>query len=314
MTVCAIVVSYNRKNLLARCLTALKEQTLPLDEVIVVDNGSTDGAPALVEEEFPEFSLVRTGKNLGGAGGFAWGLELAIARGHDFAWVMDDDGRPEPDALEWLLKVDSEESGVHPFLASLVTLDADDINPGNVPVVSNDPVRHVEANRLNAVAIDSATFVGVLINLTSAAATHLPIIDYFIWADDTEYTRRLSRSSTGLLVPASKISHPLNKGDAKDIGGRLFYFIRNNLWLLREGEYTTMYRFVRIVDLILHSTKQGIHAKDKKTWLSSVTKGYWQGLAHKPMHNAPGELLRELPPSVRDTASTRGASVILDLK
>ncbi|MCD6105633.1 MAG: glycosyltransferase, partial [Thermosipho sp. (in: Bacteria)] len=41
-TVCAVVVTYNRKELLLECLEALRKQTRPLDAIYLIDNASTD--------------------------------------------------------------------------------------------------------------------------------------------------------------------------------------------------------------------------------------------------------------------------------
>ena len=46
-TVCAVVVTYNRKNHLLECLEGLRKQTRPIDAIYLVDNASTDGTPDL---------------------------------------------------------------------------------------------------------------------------------------------------------------------------------------------------------------------------------------------------------------------------
>src|SRR3954447_10197137 len=72
---CAIVVTFNRRELLAECLQALLEQTLAPDEIIVVDNASSDGTAEMVRERFPQARLEAPTENIGGAGGFHHGLE-----------------------------------------------------------------------------------------------------------------------------------------------------------------------------------------------------------------------------------------------
>lgn len=62
MSVAVVVVSYNRKELLRDCLTSVCAQVAPEDEVIVIDNGSTDGSPELVRGEFPQATLFETGR------------------------------------------------------------------------------------------------------------------------------------------------------------------------------------------------------------------------------------------------------------
>jgi len=50
-SVCAVVVTYNRKNLLIECLEALRKQTRPIQGIYLIDNASTDGTPELLLEK-----------------------------------------------------------------------------------------------------------------------------------------------------------------------------------------------------------------------------------------------------------------------
>ncbi|WP_411373711.1 glycosyltransferase family 2 protein [Arthrobacter sp. MPF02] len=303
MTVAAVVVSYNRKDLLEKCLVALEGQTRPLDEIIVIDNSSTDGAPEVVKELFPEVKLFETGANIGGAGGFAWGIELAIAHGHEYAWLMDDDAEPELDALEPLMELVKTASEPYSFLASMVTLGGSTINAGNPPVFSNDISRQVSANQKGAIAIDAATFVGVLVNLDIARQTHLPQRDFFIWVDDTEYTLRLSRMAPAVMARESRIKHPLSKSGSRDMGGRLFYFLRNKLWLVRTDPQMSLQRKAfEILGYFGAALLQGPHAEDKKLWLQSLARGVYQGLFKSARKESPGTLLNELSPVERAAA------------
>lgn len=60
-----IIVSWNAREYLIGCLMSIYEEELERAEIIVVDNGSTDGSPETVEELFPEVKLIRSGENLG---------------------------------------------------------------------------------------------------------------------------------------------------------------------------------------------------------------------------------------------------------
>jgi GT2 family glycosyltransferase len=92
-----IVVNWNGKSLLADCLASLRSQTFHDFEVIVVDNGSSDGSGELVKSEFPEFRLVQLDENLGFAGGNNAGIRLA--RGEWIA-LINNDAVAHPDWLE----------------------------------------------------------------------------------------------------------------------------------------------------------------------------------------------------------------------
>lgn len=106
-SVCAVVPTFNRKNLLTQALRGLLSQTRPLDEIAVVDNASTDGTEASISEQFGgKITYIRLPENSGSAGGFREGMKLAHQRGHDWIWCMDNDAVPLKDALEKLLEAE----------------------------------------------------------------------------------------------------------------------------------------------------------------------------------------------------------------
>ncbi|WP_295266446.1 glycosyltransferase, partial [Veillonella sp.] len=91
--VVAIVVTYNRLELLKECIQALQSQSLALD-ILVVDNNSNDGTRGYIEKlALTNKNIIykNTGENLGGAGGFNFGLKIAAKMDYEYVWIMDDD-------------------------------------------------------------------------------------------------------------------------------------------------------------------------------------------------------------------------------
>lgn len=306
MTFAAVVVSYNRIELLKRCLQALENQERPLDEIIVVDNGSTDGSADYVAEAHPEIVLFRTGGNLGGAGGFAWGVEIAIARGHQAAWLMDDDAEPEPGAAGPLMDQFTEYADKPAFVASLVVSHTGEPTRVNVPAVDPDPHRQLAASRRGGFAIETSTFVGTMVNLDAARRTYLPIADYFIWMDDAEYTHRLTEAGLGIAIPRSRIAHPEKDGGRVDMGSRLFYFVRNNIWRIRARRTDSFVRKAfEIVGVAVVGVRQLPVAADRSVWLRSMARGFREGLFRGPRRQRPGSLLSTLNANERAEISTR---------
>ena len=96
-----MVVTYNRLALLQGLVNRLA--VVPeLAEVLVIDNASTDGTGAWLEDAPVSSRTLPT--NGGGAGGFHDGLGWALERGADLVWLMDDDGLPDADCLAGLLE------------------------------------------------------------------------------------------------------------------------------------------------------------------------------------------------------------------
>ena len=103
--VAAVIVTYNRADKLGKVIEQVLAQDRPADQVIIVDNASTDSTAEVLAtyEGRPTVHVERLGTNSGGAGGFAHGMSVAYERGADSIWIMDDDCYADPDALRQLL-------------------------------------------------------------------------------------------------------------------------------------------------------------------------------------------------------------------
>jgi rhamnopyranosyl-N-acetylglucosaminyl-diphospho-decaprenol beta-1,3/1,4-galactofuranosyltransferase len=244
-TTCAIVVTYNRRALLQECLQALRDQTHPPDEVIVVDNASTDGTAAMVRERFPEMTLEALRENVGGAGGFHRGLGLGHERGHDWLWLMDDDTIPSPGALAALLAGLARAPERPAMLSSQVQWTDGTLHPMNYPHPRwRSPAALVDAASHGLVLIRSNTFVSLLVARETVDRSGLPQAEYFIWGEDTEYTTRALRHSAGYLVPESVVLHKTRTPytAVEDTSGRFYYHVRNTLLLLRGSGFSPLER------------------------------------------------------------------------
>ena len=100
-SVAAVVLAYSRYELLQQLIAALRAQSHRPDEIIVINQGSrADIAEWLAAQT--DLTVVRQ-ENKGSAGGFCTGIEESLRRGHAWTWIFDDDGIPEPTALEELV-------------------------------------------------------------------------------------------------------------------------------------------------------------------------------------------------------------------
>jgi rhamnopyranosyl-N-acetylglucosaminyl-diphospho-decaprenol beta-1,3/1,4-galactofuranosyltransferase len=213
MSVCALVVTYNRRALLEECLRAIEAQTVPPGELIVVDNASTDGTAELLREPGfagrPGVTVLRLDENLGSSGGFARGFEAARAADAEWLWTMDDDAEPAPDCLERLLESPpAREPGTACVCPKVVYAD------GSL----NDVMRADFRRRLRPLPperyrdghhppIGVTSFVGPLYRMSAVRAIDPPKAEFFVWGDDVEYSLRLRREGEIRLVPEAVMVH-----------------------------------------------------------------------------------------------------------
>lgn len=281
--VCAVVVSHNRRDLLSECLSHLAAQTTPPGHVLVVDNASDDGSPAMVRERFPSAELLPLPENLGGAGGFNRGLAHAHGQGHEWLWLLDDDTLPNAEALAELLAAAQRAPGRRPpaLLASRVLWTDGRPHPMNR---SGPRWRRldemIEACAAGLTAVRYSTFVSALVHRRAVDEHGLPNARYFIWSDDLEYTGRILRRDAGYVVPASVVHHATQRPyTALEASGDRYYFhVRNTLLMLRGRSWDPLER-LRYLRLLIGTTRAYVAGNDRSpAALAVVARGVRDGL------------------------------------
>lgn len=246
--IAAVVVTFNRLAMLKDCLAALKAQQRLPDEIVVVNNGSSDGTAEWLASQTG--LTVITQENSGSSGGQLAGIKFAYENGHDWFWCMDDDTIPNDDALAAFVKAPPFRASDTGFLCSL-TLDArgnvDDVLP---TVASKEWWGSVL--RDHCVRVDHSSFVSVMISRPAVKAVGLPLRWMFIWGEDTEFTKRISGKFKGWAVLDSIAVHRYlaqaktpNAFDDPRIKKRYMYLLRNEIARLRVDP-TIEGRFARV--------------------------------------------------------------------
>lgn len=204
-SVAAVVVTYNRLADLKKCLVSLREQTRPLDAIIVINNGSTDGTGEWLAEQTG--IQVVTQSNLGGAGGFATGIDTAYKAGFDWLWCMDDDCLAAPDALEALMT----SPNIGPCIKNCVSVSNQDSSELAFYVDRpNRSYRKVsDMTPFDLVYGVAFFFNGTLVSAEVVRNVGLPDKKLFIWGDEVEYMTRVQKMGYPVVtVPRSVFYHP----------------------------------------------------------------------------------------------------------
>jgi hypothetical protein len=96
-----VIPNYNGKRYLDGCLSSLSAQTFKDFEIILVDNGSSDGSARYVAERFPEVRIVKNEKNLGFSGGVNTGIRRSKG---ECILTLNNDTRADRDLIKNLAK------------------------------------------------------------------------------------------------------------------------------------------------------------------------------------------------------------------
>ena len=238
-SVAAVVVTLNRRELLLQCLHALLRQSIPAD-IWVIDNASTDGTAEAVAALANSRVIYRgTGENLGGAGGFSFGIRAAATQPYELLWLMDDDTIPEPTALERLLHAHERLRGSYGWLSSRALAPDETDQPMNRQRATM--YRDIAGYQGDLIPAVMASFVSLLVPVETVRRFGLPIGEFFIWSDDWEFTRRVSRQCPCYVVPDSRVIHAMEHPgvvnlatDAPERWDRYRWFYRNDVVLYRR--------------------------------------------------------------------------------
>ncbi len=226
-----VIVTYNRLELLKECLSRCLLQSVPFREIIVVDNASTDGTDAYLDglsKTEARLTVCHMDENSGGAGGFHKGLFIA-KRSADFILLIDDDAIIEPD-----------------FIAQIESCISDDVLAYSGTIFGNGKISRTHrcvlsnhtflfkksvkpaAYEKSTFDYDLSSFCGLLISSRLIERIGLPLREYYIWYDDTEYSMRIRKHSVIRNVNAAKLDH--RKESAKDshaLSWKSYYGYRN---------------------------------------------------------------------------------------
>ena len=229
--VSVVIPNWNGKQLLSTCLRSLEHLTYPNYEVIVVDNGSTDGSGEMLRTDFPSVKLVVSPTNVGFAAGCNLGIR--IARG-DIIAIFNNDASAES---SWLSK-----------LVACV-LKEDDLGIAGGLILYEKPAEHVwsAGMRIDAVTgtswrlehlkpihsvkptedIDFLSFCGVAFRRRLLDEIGLLNENYFVYGEDLDWTLNARRAGHKCKLDYSAVVwHAGSSTSRRDPGRRYYYFMR----------------------------------------------------------------------------------------
>jgi rhamnopyranosyl-N-acetylglucosaminyl-diphospho-decaprenol beta-1,3/1,4-galactofuranosyltransferase len=211
--VAAVIVTYNRKQLLCECIDALLAQSSPVARIVLIDNASTDGTAELLAEkgyrETGVLDYIQMPVNGGGAGGFHEGVKRAYEEGYDWLWLMDDDVEPVPDALRTMLSY----SKVSQCIQACKAFKDGESEAWERWASIDDSGRRTASNEQNAdyIVAQTGCFEGMLIHSEIVAKIGLPDKRFFIGGDDVAYGYLASKHTQVIYIREACFVKKMNK-------------------------------------------------------------------------------------------------------
>lgn len=250
--IAAVIVTYNRKELLIENIKMLLKQTRKVDKIFIVDNCSTDGTLEYLSEQgwllSAQFVYIKTESNLGGAGGFYTGMEAAYTSGADWIVLMDDDGRmADCYTLEHLYNLGEKLYNIGYgnrmlFINALVQQEEMlSFKMGNKYTVEEA----VAAAKDGLLEGEANPFNGTMVSRELVAKIGYPNKEFFIKGDEVDYKQRtIDAGGYIVTVVNSRYFHPRPETYERTVLGKKVPFFVEAPWkeYYTARNFTYMYK------------------------------------------------------------------------
>lgn len=297
-TVIVVLLNWNSNEYTISCIESLLSSRVRPSRIIVVDNGSADGSPEIIEKRYPFIELIRNNCNLGFAAGSNQGIRSAIDGGADFVWVLNNDTLVDPECLAELLKASRRFPIGACFSGKIYR-----INPKNVIWYAGGyrhwlhlaPIHRGEGQAENekqeeTQAVSFLSGCCMLFPRWALDSLGFFIEDYFTYSEDNEWCWRATSAGAQLFyVPRAKLWHHVSastEGDNKASGltsitaESWFYRVRNHLWTVRLWAKPSIRKyFALIISVVVELKMIALHLVRRDfVRASSICKGIYHGL------------------------------------
>lgn len=307
MKILGHIHTLNDEEVIEQSLAALLDQTYPVEEIVVVDNGSTDGTIGKLSSK--PVTLFHHGQNLGTSGSVATGFQYALTRGYEWVWVLDADSVPHKDALEKLVKLYYSFPPDHQSQIGVLTSRMDTALTHRVIdyfcLTPKGPRAATITPDLAYCECDCTIWSGSLFSLDSVRKVGLPRFGRAgFWEDlsldwgDIEFCYRIRQGGYRVLVHRySLFDHPIGRPEQRRVLGRMtsssnhppfrrYLYFRNMVFFLYYI-YSDTHPLSMTFHICTHFLKVSAkilmmeEGRIQKIWAS--LRGIWDGL-FKQLH------------------------------
>ncbi|MBD5503515.1 MAG: glycosyltransferase [Lachnospiraceae bacterium] len=254
-----VIVTYNREQLLRECIRRAAEQTVAAASIIIVNNASTDGTQIYLEKLEKQdgiYDIINLPQNIGGAGGFARGIERAIEKDVECVLIIDDDAMLARNYMELLLRA-RQSNPQYMALAGTVKVNGriDTFHRRSISKIGMLLRNYGEQKyRSQYFTCEIASFCGMLLEKELIEQIGLPHPGYFICHDDAEYSLRIREYTKFLVVTRAVLNHKTKPYDMvypRRYDWKDYYSTRNRILMLKEHG-TIIDKAINTMDLFLH--------------------------------------------------------------
>jgi hypothetical protein len=272
--VAVIVLNWNNRDDTLGCLESLRHLDYPNYEIVVVDNGSTDGSVEAVGAFFPKATILETGENLGFAEGNNVGLRHTLAHGADYVVLLNNDTEVAPDFISLLVDAvgATPQAGVAGptiyYFDRPTTIwsagGAIDWRRGDTQMIGLDEVDEGQYGTIREV--DFVTGCALLARREVIERVGMLDPRFFMYYEEAEWCVRAARAGYKILhVPQAHVWHKIMPTQ-QTASPHIHYYVTRNQLLFLKSTRASMWAW-------LHT----LLAEYLRTLISWTLKPHWRG-------------------------------------
>ncbi len=237
MDISIIIVNYNTKDLLRDCLNSISKTVLDISyEIVVVDNASSDGSIAMLEEEFPGVRIIKNAENRGF--GAANNQAFRIMKGR-YALLLNTDTILTEQAVKALFMFMESDPSTAMACGQLLNADGTKQNsiaafPTLLTLFSNTalleylfPTRYPSKRHDYKEPIEIDSGIGACLMVSKNAIDEVGTFDerYFFFFEETDWAREMRSKGWKIYhVPTARIYHLQGQSIGRDVHSRLEFY------------------------------------------------------------------------------------------
>jgi GT2 family glycosyltransferase len=227
--IAVVIVTFNRCDELVKTISAIQNQGILENDIIVINNNSTDTTKNILDSNYKNIQSIHLNENIASAGGFSKGMQTAFEKGYDWVWLFNDDSRPVEGSLQSILvHLNSDKIQI-----GLLKIANKDENNKAVLLYWNGVRKPVSVDVSNEIVkTDLITFDGCVISrkLIDKIGYCDPL--YFMGTYEFDYCLKAKDAGFGIYtLPNGLIEDGKLGGKDGTPPWRQYYNTRNHLWL-----------------------------------------------------------------------------------
>lgn len=279
-----VVLNWNGWKDTLDCLASLAKLDYPRYEVVVVDNGSTDGSEEKIRDAYPSVTVLQTGANLGFAGGNNVGIRYAMEQGADYVWLLNNDTVVDREALKALVTEAESGDAVGMVGSKILYHDA----PGRIWFAGGEVntrtgrTRHAGMNEVDSIRwnaprdVDYASGCSMLVSRGIVEDIGLMDEIFFMYFEDLDWCARARNSGWRIRYqPKSQVWHKVSQSSRFRSSNMRYQFSRSSIFYARKHGSPSLLALGGQV--FLRQVVSGLVRGDPKSAIAAV-RGAWAGL------------------------------------